>query len=601
MFARLGILTLRIAARLSRPRAVLLAALLVALPTLFAGFFFDDYLHLLTLRGDGFGPTPLDLFQFAKGDVDEMAEFISTGPFPWYTWPALKLHFFRPLSSAAMVLDFHLFGQKAVLYHLHSVAWYLLLAWGVFLIYRRLFALPIAGLCILLYILDDGHLIPVLWWSNRNAIVSAAPAVLGLAAHLRWREAGWRPGLPLSIAGYGLGLLGGETALGIVGYVAAYELLKKSTWRDRARCLAPAVVLAVVYLLLYKRAGYGVGGSGIYVDPIAEWSTFLSLAPGRLLDLAGAQFFSLPVELAIFAPGTSLPLGVAAFVGLAVFATVLRRMWKTFGPEERRNLAWLGIGAFLAAAPALATFPSGRLLLLPSIGACAWLGLFLSRAIFELGRGMGDRATRCIACYFLVVHFFLAPLTWVGASVAVPVFIRLSEDAFHSIELDAAKVANQRVFCLFAADPYSGFYPVVMRRYLNYPPARGWQILSLAANDHEVTRTAPNRFELRVLEGEMLSTPFERLLRSHAYPLKKGDIVACDGYRVTVLDAGSWGPRSIALDFDKSLDDAEFEFLAWQGGRLAHFAWPPIGQTALLKVSEGYFAWKYFKKRLPLL
>ena len=603
MFARLDILTLRIAARLNRPRAVLLAALLVALPTLFSGLFFDDYLHLLTLRGDGFGPTPFDLFQFATGDVDEMAEYISTGPFPWYTWPALKLHFFRPLSSAAMVLDFHLFGQNAVLYHLHSMAWYMLLAWGVFLIYRRLFALPIAGLCILLYILDDGHLIPVLWWSNRNAIVSAAPAVLGLAAHLRWRETGWRPGLPLSLLGYGLGLLGGETALGIVGYVAAYELVKKTPWRDRVRCLAPAVVVAVVYLMAYKRAGYGVAGSGIYVDPIAEWPTFLSLAPGRLLDLAGTQLFNLPVELAIFAPGTSLPLGVAALAGLAVFGVVLFRMWKTFGSEERRNLAWLGIGAILAAAPGLATFPSGRLLLLPSIGACAWLGLFLSRALAELGgvRGLGDRATRSITFYFLVIHLLLAPLTWVGASLAVPVFIRLSEDAFHAIELDAAKVANQRVFCLFAADPYTGFYPVVMRRYLHYPPARGWQILSLAAHDHEVTRTGPNRFELRVVEGEMLSTPFERLMRSHTYPLKKGDVVACAGYRVTVLEAGSWGPRSIALDFDKSLDDPEFAFLAWQGGRLARFAWPPIGSTARLKVSEGYFAWKYFKKRLSVL
>jgi hypothetical protein len=192
-------------------------------------------------------------------------------------------------------------------------------------------------------------------------------------------------------------------------------------------------------------------------------------------------------------------------------------------------------------------------------------------------------------------------MIWVGASVVVPVVTRLSEDAFHTIELDAAQVHHQRVFCLFTADPYTGFYPVVMRRYLHYPSARGWQVFSLTAHDHEVIRTAPNRFELQVLGGEMLSTPFERLVRSDAQPLKQGDVVSCEGFRVTVLDAGRWGPRRIAVELDQSLEDPAYAFLAWQGGRLARFTWPPIGEKALLKASEGYFAWDNFKRRLSVL
>ncbi len=600
MIARASQLCLALASRLRHPRAVVIAALLVALPTIGAGFFFDDYLHLLTLRGEGFGATPLDLFLFATGDETAMAEYINTGPYPWYTWPALKLHFFRPLSSATMMLDFHLFGEHAVFHHLHSMLWYGLLAWGAFLVYRRLFTLPVAGLCVLLYIVDEGHLLPVLWLSNRNALVSAAPALLGLVAHLRWREEGWRPGMPLSLAGYATGLLGGETALGILGFVAAYEFLGKGHWRERARGLAPAALLGVLYIVGYKLGGYGAEGSGVYFDPIGEWPLFLAQAPGRMMELAGAQFFSLPVELSVFLPGAGLLMPVLAAVLLFLFAKALRPVWNSVGSSTRHHLAWLLLGSLFAALPALATFPSGRLLTLPSLGACALIGVFLQAC---LGRATAvvPRLSRVVAGCLVVIHIFLAPLGWVGASVVVSTFTRLSEDAFRDVELDPVAVTRQRVFCLFAADPYTGFYPVVMRRYLNYPRPLGWQTLSMAPSDHEVTRTGKNSFELAVLDGEMLATPFERLMRSHAYPYRPGDVVSCAGFRIRILETGAWGPRRLVFEFEQSLEEEGYAFLAWQEGKLKRFQWPAIGESTRLSVSDGYFGWKYFKKRLGLL
>jgi hypothetical protein len=600
MHSRFGSLALRWAARLNGPRAVALAALLVAVPTLLSGFIFDDFFHILTLRGDGFGARPLDLFLFATGDREYMADLISGGPYPWFTWPELKLHFFRPLSSATMMLDYHLFGENAWLYHLHSVGWYALLTWAVFLVYRRLFALPVAGLCILLYILDVGHILPVLWWSNRNALVSAAPAVLGLVAHLRWREEGWRPGLPLSLLGYGLGLLGGETALGVMGYLAAYELLRKAPWLERVRCLLPAALLASAYLVVYKLGGHGVSGSGVYLDPIGEWRLFLAEAPRRMIDLVGTQLFRLPVELAMFLPGLALPLQACVVGGLMLFVLALRPLWNTFEPDVRHHLRWLLLGALLAAVPALSTYPSGRLLILPSLGAGAWIGVFLFHALAAAKKPL-NFPTRSVARYLLAIHLLLAPVAWVGASVVLPVFTRLSEPAFREMELASDAAATQRVFCLYSADPYTGFYPVAMRRYLHLVEPLGWQVLSVAPFDHEVTRTSTNQFELRVVDGEMLATPFERLLRTDAYPLKTGEVVSCDGFSVTVLDAGSWGPRRIRLDFDGPLEDEQYVFLTWQGGRLARFEWPRVGERALLKMSEGYYAWKYFKQRVPVI
>jgi hypothetical protein len=123
----------------------------------------------------------------------------------------------------------------------------------------------------------------------------------------------------------------------------------------------------------------------------------------------------------------------------------------------------------------------------------------------------------------------------------------------------------------------------------------------MAPADHEVTRTGEHSFELAVLDGEMLATPFERLMRSHAYPYQPGDVVSCAGFRIRILETGAWGPRRLSLEFDKALEDEAYAFLAWQEGKLKRFHWPAIGESTRLKVSEGYFGWKYFKTRLGLL
>ena len=584
---------------MGRPAGIACVAAVVVFPTLFSGFMLDDYLHLMTLEGDGYGAKPWDLFLFGTGDSETMDALIGASPYPWYTLPELKLHFFRPLSSASMWLDHTLFGPYAMLYHLHSLAWYILLVWGAALVYRRGFAGPAAGIATLLFVLDEGHLVPAVWWSNRNALVSAVPAIFGLAAHLRWREDGWRPGLPLSLLGYTLGLLGGETAIGILGYMVAYEVLgRDGKLASRLRGCAPGLMLAAVYLPCYKWAGYGVSGSGLYFDPVGEWRVFLTGAPGRLADLAGVQFFSLPVELAVVSGRIGAVIRIAALVTLAVLAVALRQTWRQLDPGERRSVAWLGAGALIASVPVLATFPSARLLTLPSLGACAVIAVVIHHG----WRRAIPRTQAFVARAFVLLHLVLAPLAWLGVGIAIPVFMALSNDAFRTMEVNEQTSPRQSFFTFCAADPYTGFYPVVMRRALGFAPCGGWQTFSLAPYAHAVTRTGPNQFELSVLDGgEMLSTPFERLLRSEHYPYAPGDIVRLHGYRVTILETGTWGPRRIAVTFDQPLESPDYVFLAWKAGQLRPFSWPPVGETAKLPAGEGYFAWPHFKKRLGLL
>lgn len=600
MFSRIVKILMDLAARSTSVKGAMAAATLIALTTVFSGFTLDDYYHLATLDGSGHGASPLDLFVFGTGAPEQTHALMEKGIFPWYTLPGLKIHFFRPLSSALFSLDYYLFGRHAAFHHLHSLIWFALLAWGVALLYRRTLPAPVAGLAILLYLLDDGHLGPVQWLSNRNALVSAAPALLGLAAHLRWREEGWRPGLPLSLLGYGIGFLGGETTLGISGFLFAYEMIgrRDALW-VRLRALAPAGLLCVLYLAAYKLGGYGVAGSGVYLDPIGGLGGFLAEVPRRTLDLIGVQFFKLPVEVTFLASlgKMGLALRAATLAGALAVVLVARKVWSGLDAEARRNLAWLCAGSIVAALPGLAAYPSGRLMTLPSIGAFALIASFIHQCAGAAWASL-PRAQRAAAGTLVFLHAVYTPVVWITRGFAVPGLAILSAGAFHVTDLDDQSLSGKRVINICAGDMYTGFYSMVMRREMGLSQAHSWQTLSQAPFDHEVTRTGENRFEVRVHDGEMLSLPVEQFFRSAQFPLAVGQVVKLDAFEVQVLEMGAWGPTRLGLTFVQSLDSPDLRFLAWEKGELRPFAWPPVGVPVTLSPRDGYFAEPYVKKHM---
>ena len=287
----------------------LLAALGLTLPTAWLGFMSDDFIHLLILEGFPAPGTPWDLFRFAGGDPAETQRLMDEGPYPWWTLPELKIAFWRPLSSALETLDYRLFGRDALGYHLHSVAWYLAVVALFGALLRRWMPGSLAMLALLLFAMDDSHLLPVGWISNRNALVSTALALAGLWLHLEWREAGKRQALPLSLLALAVSLTAGESALGVFAYVLAYELLgDKGGVKERLRAIAPAALLGLVYLVVYKLNGYGAHGSGSYMDPVGEPGRFLVGALARVpvlwleYDVEGPMALPKPFAFACVQP-----------------------------------------------------------------------------------------------------------------------------------------------------------------------------------------------------------------------------------------------------------------------------------------------------------
>jgi len=578
----------RLVALFAPPRGYYAAAILamaVLAPSLSMGLFVDDYLHVLSMETDITPGSPLDLFLFADGDEDTMRGFIEEGPLPWFVWPSIVLHFFRPLSSLTMVIDHALFGRFVELYHLQSILWYGALVLAAGLVFRRVLPPWTGVLAAVLFALDEAHIIPAAWWSNRNAIVAATPALFGLWAHLRWREDGWRLGLPLSLACFALGLLGGETALGIMPFVGAYEIFwRRDRPAKRFGALLLPFVLSVAYLGWYKWNGYGVDGSGIYLDPIGEWREFLWHAPGRFVMVHANQFLLLPIEAPVVASWTEGPvMAVCAVVMLGV-AGGLALSWPKLRRRDRRALAFLLAGAALSSVPALATFPSGRLMTLPSLGSAALLAYALR---YLVKRRPDVRWARAGTAALVAVHAAIPLLAWVTLP---PLFRFIDWRVTHAIERAEFPREDLDGYVIVAVnppDPFAAMYTPILRVYDGVMEGKRFYFLSMAPFAHEVTRVDERTLELRVVDGEMLTTLFERLVRNRAHPIVPGERFRFSDMTVHVLDVGDFGPRRVRFEFRRNLDDPKMWLMVWEEGRFVRYTPPPVGESELLERTRG--------------
>lgn len=572
--------------------ASLLAALLLSFPALFIGFFGDDFLHLAALAGKPVPGGPWDLFVFADGHPEHLWPLIRQGPMPWWTLPDVHLAFWRPLSVALSHLDQLVFGTWAPGHHLHSIAWYLAVVAAAGLVLRRVLPDASGALALFLFAVAPAHFVPAAWIANRNALVCAAFGFVALWAHLRWREDGWRWGPLVSLGALVLALAGGEAGLSVLPFFAAYELLAGTGTRFRRLvALAPAVVLSVGYVLVHHLLGYGAHGSGIYLDPRHEPLTWLAEAPGRALGLVGAELFGSPVDLWIALPWVRVPLALVGLASIAALAVVLREAWPSLEAKEKSALAWLSLGAVGALAPLVSTFPLGRLLLVPSLGGAAVVGVVL-RAWWR------DRACRsrvaAVVCVLLALsHLALAPLHWYGEAALVGLAGRWSERMAESVDVDDATVGATRVVTLTAPDPMTGIYPFIIRSVRGHPQPRATWMLSLAVSAHRLARPTERRLELEVLDGAMLEGVFETLFRAPSLAPKPGWSVALDGMTVTVLEADPRGlPKKVAFEFDVPLEDPSLRFLAWQDGALRRATLPKVGEVVELPRHLGLAAFE---------
>ncbi|QSQ25698.1 hypothetical protein JY651_12525 [Pyxidicoccus parkwayensis] len=584
---------------LSYPRVLwlaLTAAVLVSWPMFRMVFLGDDYIYLGILANRP-TPAPIDastfnLYRFVTGDSSVTTVLMQKGIFPWWTLPELKMAFWRPLTSATMALDHALFGTTFIGYQVHSLLWYAGLIAAYSLLMRRVLPGAVGAVALLLFAMDDVHAIPVAWWCNRNALVATLPALLGLWLHLEWRERGRTWAAPLSSVLLLVGLTGGETALGVFAYVLAYELLgAKGPWRSRLLGVAPAAVLAVVYLAVYKQLGYGSFGSDAYLDPTGQPLAWLKAACVRIPAMIHGLLLSIPSDLS-FMFGGQAPLFVVLGVGsLALVLGVLRALGPYLPEDERRHARWLLAGALLALLPVSSAIQSDRLLTVPGVGGSAVIGLVITHLWRNRSRSRGWRAMTGVAALLVLTHVLLAPLTWYFSVTMMEGIGRHMVQFQQQLEkeLDPQQLPNQRVVVLTLPEPDLAIYASVNWWAQGLPLPRAWWTLSYASQLHRIHRTGPNTLEVELLEGRFFDSLWERVHRSGRFPLAQGAEVDLHGVKVKVLEVDALGARRLAYTFDVPLEDSSLVFMHWRDGALHRLRIPPVeGQATLgYASSEG--------------
>jgi len=570
--------------------------LVLGLPTLYLtafrglGFVADDFFHILAFRGESYpgGPVADDLFRFATGDPSVARAGMLDGSFSWYGDPQLKIAFFRPLTGALHAIDYVVFGPNPLQARIHSLAWYVALVVIVHRLFVRLLPPRIATLSLLVFACVAAHWETIAWTAARNALVSATFACGALLSYTRFRSERRPWLLAVSALLYALGITAGESAFGVIPYFLGYELtLGSGRFRERALSLLPFALLSLGALALYVALGYGVQRSAAYLSPLTEPLGFLADLPLRLACMLSFGYAGFPADLWFIMPKLRFVSAVFGAVTIVLGSLVFGLVRKYLEPGEFKAGLWMGVTALGAMVPQAGGLLGSRSMTMPSLGTSVVIAVLFTGAVTHFKTARAPFVARAFTAIFasaiVLAHFVLAPLSWLtNAHFYHGATQRISASA-DSVELDRAE--NQTAMLLQVSEALIVRYLPFERRSQGRATPRAWHSLSQASHDHVVRRTGPKSFELEVIDGEMLETPIEAMDRARGSLLRAGDHVVLDDYEVRVVDAGSIGPRRLAVRCRSALEDPSWLFLIWKNGQLERFRFPPIGQSVRIPFS----------------
>lgn len=569
-------LALRLSSAKHAPLCVVAAGLLLTAPSLGGGISMDDHYLRAIVRGEApVTRSSLDVYHFISDAPAEHAAVLDRGVFPWFTAPTMKAAFFRPLSSLSAVLDYAVLPDWPWLFHLESLALYGALIALVLGLYRAVLpTLPIALLAGLLFAIDDGHGIPVGWLANRNSLFAAVFGMSAVVLHHRATQHGFRAGFVLGPLALALGFASGEAVLGAFAYLVAHAIAyDESPLRRRLAALAPHALVLVAWALVSRSLGYGVRGSGYYVDPAHEPVRFLVTFPERALALLLAQFALPPADVWGMLPdGARLPfvlfgVAVLSLVGW-VLVPILRR---------DRGARFLASGAAFALVPIAAGTPSDRNLLLVGVGAFGLVALVIG----QTGPGR-TRAATWLGRGFVVIHGVLAPLLLPVMSLAMGLAAGSSERGIAALGF-GPDVARQTVVLVNSPMALvTGFYLATPRDGFRVPA----RLRALASSDSSVRiRREDERTVLLTPARGYASFVFDDVFRDPDQPLQVGETVVLPGTTFEVLEPGGAQPKSFRCRFDVPLEDPSLRWIAWDGedgGRFLAFSPPRIGEEVVV-------------------
>lgn len=562
---------------------VLLAACALTTSSYWAGLSVDDHLHRLVLmqpgRLHGAPTAPSDLFRFVPRSGPDRVTLFEDGLVPWWASDSFAIAFYRPVSASLHKLDYLLWPDSPWLMHVHSQLWLCAVIALAALLYRRMMPSAFAAqLAILLFALDDAHGEAVGWIAGRNAIVAGTFALAALWLHTRSTDASIQTNRRM---GFGAGalclylasLLSSEIAVSILAYIIAYSVFmdQRARW-VRAAHVGAYVLVTMLWQLKYRAMGYGVSGSGLYIDPIREPVRFVSEVAVRTPYLIASQLTAYLADFWSFETQamrwTVVTIGLA-LVALFVFA----------GRHALRKHAsarfWL-LGALLSLLPACTKIPSDRLLLFFGFGAFGFVASCMSELKSEADANEAVtplyRSVRTLLVANAACALMLLPVRALG--------LKFVEDrmvfAVAHVPHDEA-IRDQTLIVMNSPHPFLSSLIPVWSDSWNRPRARRSFTFGLSEANVDVERVDAHTLRVRPRAG-YLSSRFDGVLIKNE-PLPVGFTRKHAGIRATVMHLNAEGkPDLLEFRFDLPLDDAHYRWVSW---RDQHFeeVHPPARQA----------------------
>jgi hypothetical protein len=577
----------RLLSRKSLPFLLALIAIALASPSLQTGWQQDDLVHRYFLLGNpdvtGERASPLDIFRFLDGDTTRARELMDLGVIPWWSLPAVRLSFWRPISALTQWVDYLLWPQNSLLMHVQNLLWFATLVLLAALLYRRhLGATWVAGLAALFFALDDAHGLPAGWLANRNALIAGVFGLLVLLVHDRWRRENWKARTYMGPFFLLLGLLSGESALAACGYLFAYALfIDPGDTRSRVSSLVPYAAVALGWLIIYNMLGYGTYGSGFYVDPISEPFGFIKAVLWKAPLLLTDQWALPPSSIAMFLPAKVLTgLEIWSLVVLTVIAILVV-------PLVRRDpiARFFFTGMLLSIPLVCATMPHSRLLTFAGIGAfgllAQWIGGLKEGAEWASKKKAWRFTARVALVLFLIVHIIIAPIVFQVNTTSPAYLQKYIQDPATKVEA-GPEFAKQDVILLNHPLVFFAGYFLTSRSLAGLPAPRRVRPLASGSDPIHLYRPDENTLVIRP-EGGFLKNPLDALYRGSEFPLRKGDEVHLTGMTVSISDLTPDGrPAAAAFRFATTLNDSSLRWLQWKKGEYAPFVPPAVGDSCVL-------------------
>jgi hypothetical protein len=402
--------------------------------------------------------------------------------------------------------------------------------------------------------------------------------------HHRARSSGRKLPALLAPALLLLGLLAGEGAIAIGGYLLAYALfLDHAPLRSRVLSLLPYAAVVLPWRIVWRAMGYGVANSGLYFDPLTEPAGYLAAlaerAPVLLCSQLGGAWSDIWNILFAF-PSIESALYLGAWIGLLLFGYALVPIVK-----HDAVVRFALMGALLAVLPASAAFPADRLLTWVALGGSIAVARLLA-AFGEDREWLSDTALRALILPPLVLALLAAKVVidplFMPSRARGNLVIRDNLDrAQATVPGDASIMQKRIVYVNPPGFPLAGYIPIE-RAALGQPRAESQLVLATGEADLRIERLDERTLRVRQ-RGGFLQSPGSHLFRNPERGFSRGTTIALDRVSIEIDDLTRDGrPAAIVARFDRELEDPTLVFLAWEGLGYVPFELPAVGASTTL-------------------